>query len=291
MAILSVFFPFSTIVHLPPGHAGYPIFPGEDESDQLALIVELLGLPPQKLLDGSKRAKNFISSKGYPRYCSVTQLPDGGVVLNGGRSRRGKVRGPPASKDMVTALKGCDDSLFVDFMRRCLDWDPATRLTPAQALRHPWLRRRLPKPPQSNNNTTTHHNHNNNNHPTASTSAVTAETGAAAAPVGAKGDNRENRHHTPSAGGGGAVGGLAATAGAGGGGGGGRELRGTTTAGNRAAVAAAAAAGSYGAKEACSVRAMQQQMQHQQMQQQMGAAAEEMPSPRTKLPQISHAVL
>lgn len=126
---------------------GYPLLPGEDEIDQLACIIELLGMPGQKLLDASKRAKNFVSSKGYPRYCTVTTLPDGTAVLNGGRSRRGRVRGPPGSKDWSAALKGCDDALFLDFLKQCLEWDPALRMTPGQALRHPWLRRRLPKPP------------------------------------------------------------------------------------------------------------------------------------------------
>lgn len=130
---------------------GYPLFPGEDEGDQLACIIELQGMPPTKLLDQSKRARNFISSKGYPRYCTVTTLPDGSTVLQGGRSRRGKPRGPPNSKELSTALKGCDDPLFSDFMKRCLDWDPSTRMTPGQALRHPWLRRRLPKPPANEN--------------------------------------------------------------------------------------------------------------------------------------------
>ncbi|XP_077325533.1 dual specificity tyrosine-phosphorylation-regulated kinase 2 isoform X2 [Lithobates pipiens] len=126
---------------------GYPLLPGEDEGDQLACMIELLGMPPQKLLDSSKRGKNFVSSKGYPRYCTVTTLPDGSVVLNGGRSRRGKLRGPPGSRDWVTALKGCDDPLFLDFLSQCLEWDPTLRMTPSQALRHHWLRRRLPKPP------------------------------------------------------------------------------------------------------------------------------------------------
>ncbi|XP_073411584.1 dual specificity tyrosine-phosphorylation-regulated kinase 2 isoform X2 [Dendrobates tinctorius] len=126
---------------------GYPLLPGEDEGDQLACMIELLGMPSQKLLDSSKRGKNFVSSKGYPRYCTVTTLPDGSVVLNGSRSRRGKLRGPPGSRDWVTALKGCDDPLFLDFLAQCLEWDPALRMTPSQALRHHWLRRRLPKPP------------------------------------------------------------------------------------------------------------------------------------------------
>jgi hypothetical protein len=52
-----------------------------------------------------------------------------------GRSKRGKQRGPPASKDWSQALKNCDDPMFIDFLKRCLEWDPQTRLTPAQALR------------------------------------------------------------------------------------------------------------------------------------------------------------
>ncbi len=43
---------------------GYPLFPGEDEADQLACIIELIGMPPNKILEVSKRARNFISSKG-----------------------------------------------------------------------------------------------------------------------------------------------------------------------------------------------------------------------------------
>ena len=131
---------------------GYPLLPGEDEGDQLACAIELLGMPPRKLLDVSKRAKNFINSKGNPRYCQVTTLPDGSTVLGPGRSRRGKLRAPPGQRDWITALKGCDDPLFTDFLKRCLEWDPALRLTPAQALRHAWLRRRLPKQPTHTTN-------------------------------------------------------------------------------------------------------------------------------------------
>ncbi|CAL1607956.1 unnamed protein product [Knipowitschia caucasica] len=125
---------------------GYPLFPGEDEGDQLACVMELLGMPPQKVLEQAKRAKNFINSKGHPRYCGANTLPTGATVLTGARSRRGKMRGPPASKEWTTALKGCEDATFTDFIKKCLDWDPSSRLTPSQALRHPWLYRRLPKP-------------------------------------------------------------------------------------------------------------------------------------------------
>uniref|UniRef100_A0A0N4UDV2 dual-specificity kinase n=1 Tax=Dracunculus medinensis TaxID=318479 RepID=A0A0N4UDV2_DRAME len=125
---------------------GYPLLPGEDENDQLALIIELLGMPPQKLIENSKRARNFISSKGYPRYCSITHTVNGRVILSGCRSKRGKPRGIPGSRSLASALKN-QDELFLDFISRCLDWDPETRLSPYQALKHPWLKRQLPRLP------------------------------------------------------------------------------------------------------------------------------------------------
>ncbi|XP_064487237.1 dual specificity tyrosine-phosphorylation-regulated kinase 2-like [Ornithodoros turicata] len=160
---------------------GYPLLPGEDEADQLACIMELLGSPPQKLLDQSKRAKNFISSKGYPRYCTVTTLPDGSVVLGAGRSRRGKLRGPPGSKAWTTALKGCDDPLFIDFLKRCLEWDPAARMTPSAALRHAWLRRRLPRTPQT---TTTSSDSTQRSVPSSRSAVFKANTAAKANRLG-----------------------------------------------------------------------------------------------------------
>ena len=124
---------------------GYPLFPGEDEGDQLATMMEILGMPPPKMLENCKRHRMFFSSKGHPRYCSLTQDPDGTTSYNGGRSRRGKFRGPPESKELSRALRGCDDHLFLDFLKHCFEWDPAARMTPPQALRHGWLRRRLPR--------------------------------------------------------------------------------------------------------------------------------------------------
>lgn len=65
--------------------SGFPLLPGEDEADQMACIIELLGMPPQRLIEQGKRSKNFISSKGLPRYCTASTLPDGTTVLSGGK--------------------------------------------------------------------------------------------------------------------------------------------------------------------------------------------------------------
>lgn len=130
---------------------GHPLLPGEDEGDQLACMIELLGMPPASLLQQGKpcRVKQFISSKGYPRYCKTELLPNGQLILLGGKSKRDKHRGPPGSRTLTQALGGCDDIHFIDFVRKCLEWDPQYRMTPTHALRtHPWLvRRKLPLPP------------------------------------------------------------------------------------------------------------------------------------------------
>jgi len=123
---------------------GFPILPGEDEDDQMAMTIELLGMPPENLLRGAKRTSKFFSSNGNPMYCRVTDN-DGMTMMEGGKSRRGKVRGPPGSRDLVTALRGAlkeEDSMVVDFIKRCLLWDPNLRMTPEMAMRHSWLRKR-----------------------------------------------------------------------------------------------------------------------------------------------------
>ena len=103
-------------------YTGYPIFPGENENDQLACIMEVLGVPDRHLLEKSTRTKLFFDSTGAPRP----------VV-----SSRGQ-RGRPNSKSLATVLR-TNDEWFLDFVARCLIWDPERRMKPDAALHHPWF--------------------------------------------------------------------------------------------------------------------------------------------------------
>lgn len=49
-----------------------------------------------------------------------------------GRRRR------PGTKTLAQVLR-CDDELFVDFVAKCLIWDPDRRMKPQPALKHPFL--------------------------------------------------------------------------------------------------------------------------------------------------------
>ena len=103
-------------------YTGYPIFPGENEQEQLACIMEIFGPPEKHLIERSSRKKLFFDSLGKPR----------AVVSSKGRRRR------PSSKDLKQALK-CDNEAFLDFISRCLKWDPARRLNPVDAMKHEFI--------------------------------------------------------------------------------------------------------------------------------------------------------
>lgn len=103
-------------------YTGYPLFPGENEQEQLACIMEILGVPDRYLVEKSSRKKLFFDSTAQPRP----------VVNSKGKRRR------PASKTLAQALKS-DDDLFVDFIGKCLIWDPERRLKPDIAMKHAWI--------------------------------------------------------------------------------------------------------------------------------------------------------
>ena len=46
--------------------SGYPLFPGENEMDQLAYIMEIKGVPEDYLLDLSSRKKLFFDAENLP---------------------------------------------------------------------------------------------------------------------------------------------------------------------------------------------------------------------------------
>ncbi|KAJ6594411.1 kinase-like domain-containing protein [Mycena capillaripes] len=112
-------------------YTGLPIFPGENEQEQLSCIMEVLGIPDKELINRSSRKKLFFDSNGAPR-----------IVINSkGRRRR------PGTKTLAQALR-CNEEEFIDFISKCLIWDPERRIKPQAALRHPFVTAgKRPKPP------------------------------------------------------------------------------------------------------------------------------------------------
>lgn len=77
-------------------YTGFPIFPGECEKEQLARIMEVIGLPPKSLLEKSCRKKKFFDSHNNP-------------ILEA--NARGKIHFP-GSKSLQQKLKTADSGLL-----------------------------------------------------------------------------------------------------------------------------------------------------------------------------------
>jgi len=103
-------------------HTGYPLFPGENEVEQLACIMEVVGLPPTRVLEAGTRKKMFFDQANNPRL----------VPNSRGKKRR------PASKDLAVALR-TSEIKFVEFLAGCLRWCPRERFTPEDGLQHEWI--------------------------------------------------------------------------------------------------------------------------------------------------------
>jgi dual specificity tyrosine-phosphorylation-regulated kinase 2/3/4 len=104
-------------------YLGIPLFPGENEAEQLLCIMELIGLPPPELLEkATKRSQYFEESGELKTYCNS----------------RGKTR-VPASRNLRNVLKGADSGL-VNLVEQCLVWEPTSRIRPEAALHHDWLK-------------------------------------------------------------------------------------------------------------------------------------------------------
>lgn len=107
---------------------GRPLFPGENESEQMSLFISVLGPPPDILLKKATRKEHFFDENDTP--------------INKPNSK-GRIH-LPLSRQLKTLLKTNDD-LLIDLLEGCLKWIPEERLTAEQILQHQWLKKEQKK--------------------------------------------------------------------------------------------------------------------------------------------------
>jgi len=105
---------------------GTPIFAGENENDQMAAIMEVVGVPPRSLIAKATRRRVFFDDDYQP------------ILM---QNSRGRVR-QPSTRSLADALKINDPDL-TEFMKGCFEWKPEKRLKPSEALAMPWIQKSL----------------------------------------------------------------------------------------------------------------------------------------------------
>ncbi|XP_029701395.1 homeodomain-interacting protein kinase 2-like [Takifugu rubripes] len=116
-------------------HLGISLFDGDNEYDMMRSIVALLGQPPNRMLDAGINTKQY-----FKKY-----------MCAGNRSwKLKKCHGTTGCHfldsldDILSDIPTKDSENlglgpFVDMLKKMLDLDPATRITPAQLLHHGFL--------------------------------------------------------------------------------------------------------------------------------------------------------
>lgn len=99
---------------------GKPIFAGQNEFDQLGRFVEVIGQPPVHMVTQSPRKDRYFA-------------PDNRL-----KTVPGKQPKVPFRTKLPTLLK-ITDSALLEFISKCLEWDPNKRLTAAAGLKHKWI--------------------------------------------------------------------------------------------------------------------------------------------------------
>ncbi|XP_063727301.1 dual specificity tyrosine-phosphorylation-regulated kinase 4-like [Symsagittifera roscoffensis] len=169
-------------------YTGYPIFPGENEVEQLNCIMEIFGVPPSSVLKDATRKKVFFDSRNSPRCLTNSK----------GKKRK------PNNRTLEQSLKNCTNPDFVDFVRKCLNWDANERMNPQEALEHPFLfeareHYRRKKRKQNQSQLTSRHSSTFKPH---SLPSITAHAGSSHNNMGGVGtgtinsrNNYSNNHH------------------------------------------------------------------------------------------------
>ena len=169
---------------------GLPLFPGSSEYNQVSRITEMLGLPPNWMLEVGKQAGEFYekvhdefgrrnyrlkSMEQYSRehntkeqpskkYFTATRLPD--IIRNYPMPRKGMKQNEVERGEFSATINGPADlppaemanrEAFIDFVHGLLNINPLERWSPQQARTHPFITQQKftgPFQPQMNLKTT-----------------------------------------------------------------------------------------------------------------------------------------
>jgi dual specificity tyrosine-phosphorylation-regulated kinase 1 len=125
-------------------HTGDPIFNGTSEQDQVMKISETFGIPPSSMLERGRKTPSYFKRGGagmpWERVATGKQYkPLKSRTL---REMLGSRTGGPGGRREGEPGHGpADYAKFEDLLARLMDLDPSTRITPAEALQHDFLKR------------------------------------------------------------------------------------------------------------------------------------------------------
>lgn len=102
-------------------HTGQSLFSGDSSTAFLRSMIDVLGRPPASMTSDAAYTRKLFG-------CNPSRCAD--IIKTLGKG------------NLKQKMRRVDWQL-ADFMSKCLEWDPTKRMTPEQALAHPWVRNGL----------------------------------------------------------------------------------------------------------------------------------------------------
>lgn len=99
-------------------YTGEPLFPGNNEQEQLEFIMELCGMFPESMIDKSRKKDHYFDTDYSP---FLIEDPNHGILRI------------PDSRSIQEAVPS-EDILFLDFLKQCVTLDPEERPGAAEAM-------------------------------------------------------------------------------------------------------------------------------------------------------------
>ncbi|XP_040832233.1 homeodomain-interacting protein kinase 4 [Ochotona curzoniae] len=139
-------------------HLGWPLYPGNNEYDQVRYICETQGLPKPHLLHAARKAHHFFKRSAHPDAANPWQLKSSADYLAETKVRPLERRKYMLkSLDQIETVNGggalgrlnfpdrealaelADLRSMVELIKRMLTWESHERISPSSALRHPFV--------------------------------------------------------------------------------------------------------------------------------------------------------
>ena len=119
--------------------SGTPIFPGADEMEQINYIMKFLGVPPSYCIENSQKSEFFFNEENNEYYAEF--LKYGALDFENKKRNIEEFLKSTNNIDINKNKNSSSNNLlffdyFVDFIAKCLEWNPKDRITPEEGLKH-----------------------------------------------------------------------------------------------------------------------------------------------------------
>ena len=121
-------------------YTGTPIFPGSDEMEQINYIMKFLGIPPKYFIENSPKSGYFFNVENNEYYSELIKYTN----FDNNNKKRNIEEFLGIKKNNINSSNKTNNNIvlvdnFIDFISKCLEWNPKDRITPEEGLMHPFI--------------------------------------------------------------------------------------------------------------------------------------------------------